>query len=97
MDVILVMCLGIIAGRFLIPKKAKKINEIVSASATCLLIFSMGVMLGKKENFIAELSSLGLSSLVLFIFPTLFSIIIVYILTKIFLEKRKKKEDNDSL
>lgn len=97
MDVIIVMCLGILAGRFLVPKGARKGNDRISMVCTALLIFSMGVMLGKKEHFLEELSSLGLSSLLFFLVPTALSILVVFFLTKKFMQKDKsdkKEEDN---
>lgn len=95
MDVIVVMCLGMVAGRFFTPEKAKKGNEWISLICTFLLIFSMGVMLGRKENFLEELSTLGLSSLVFFLIPTGLSILAVFWLTRKFLDKKKsnKKEE----
>lgn len=88
MDVLIIMCLGILAGRFLVPGRAKKGNEIISLLCTFLLIFSMGVMLGQKDNFLEDLSSLGISSLLFFIVPTVLSICIVFILTKKFMKKK---------
>lgn len=97
MDVIVVMCLGILAGRFLVPKVAKKGNDLISMVCTALLIFSMGVMLGQKENFLEELSSLGLSSLLFFLVPTALSILAVFFLTKKFMQKDKsEKKDADN-
>ena len=49
MDILLVMCLGILVGRFLFPQKAKRWNEGASLLCTLVLIFSMGAMLGRKE------------------------------------------------
>lgn len=88
MDVLIVMCFGILAGRFLVPNRAKKGNELISLACTFLLIFSMGATLGKDQNFMNNLSSLGLSSLLFFFIPTVLSILIVYVLTKKFMEKR---------
>lgn len=97
MDVIVVMCLGILAGRFLVPKGTKKGNDLISMVCTALLIFSMGVMLGQKENFLEELSSLGLSSLLFFLVPTALSILAVFFLTKKFMQKDKsEKKDADN-
>ncbi len=92
MDVIIVMCLGILAGRFLVPKGAKKGNDLISMVCTALLIFSMGVMLGQKEHFLEELSSLGLSSLLFFLIPTILSILLVFLFTKKFMGKNKSEE-----
>ena len=82
MDVLMIMGLGVLAGRFLIPNRTKKGNEIISLTCTFLLIFSMGVTLGRNDNFLKDLSSLGLSSLLFFLVPTVLSILIVFILTK---------------
>lgn len=57
--------------------------------------FSMGVMLGQKENFLSELSSLGLKSFLFFLIPTLVSIILVYILTKRFMEKKHSDSEGE--
>ena len=86
------MGIGILIGRFLMAGKLKKWNERLAMLCTLLLIFSMGVMLGQKENFLSELSSLGLKSFLFFFLPTLASIIIVYILTKRFIDKKDPKE-----
>ncbi len=95
MDTIIIMCIGIIVGRFLFTDRMKKGNEYISLTCTFLLIFAMGVMLGKKENFLQELSSLGLYSFLFFAIPTILSIIFVYMLTQRYLlnnKSNKKKE-----
>lgn len=94
MDILLVMCLGILVGRFLFPQKAKKWNEGVSLLCTLVLIFSMGAMLGRKEGFLHQLLTLGTQSFLFFLIPTLLSIVAVYLLTKRFMKKhnREKKE-----
>ena len=50
----------------------------------------MGVMLGKKDNFFEELSSLGLTSFLFFLVPTVLSVILVYCLTQKFMKGDKK-------
>lgn len=90
MDILIIMCIGILAGRIALFRRIKKQNEYVSLGCTFLLIFSMGVMLGRKETFFEELSELGISSFLFFFIPTLLSIILVYCLTQIFMKKRKK-------
>lgn len=52
MDILIVMCIGILVGRVSILRRAKKKNEYLSLFCTFILIFSMGVMLGKKEHFL---------------------------------------------
>lgn len=93
MDVLIVMCFGILAGRFLVPNRAKKGNELISLACTFLLILSMGATLGKDQNFMSNLSSLGLSSLLFFFIPTALSILIVFVLTKKFMEKRDNSQE----
>ncbi len=95
MDTILVMCLGIAAGRLFFPPKWKKWNEKVQLGCTLLLIFSMGVMLGRQENFLQELASLGLTSLLYFLVPTALSVALVYLLSRRFLEARWQKQEKE--
>lgn len=94
MKIFIVMGVGILLGRFLMTGKLKKWNERLAMLCTLLLIFSMGVMLGQKDNFLNELSSLGLKSFLFFLIPTLASIIVVYILTKRFIDKKDTEGKN---
>ena len=95
METLIIMCLGILAGRFLIPNRAKKGNEWFSLGCTFLLILCMGVKLGRDDNFINDLSSLGLSSLLFFLIPTVLSNLIVFVLTKKFMKKRKGDQEQE--
>ena len=95
MKIFIVMGVGILIGRFLMTGRIKKWNERLAMLCTLLLIFSMGVMLGQKENFLSELSSLGLKSFLFFLIPTLVSIILVYILTKRFMEKKHSDSEGE--
>ncbi len=90
MDVILVMCIGILIGKRFRQTAVKKGNEKIQLVCTLLLIFSMGVLTGREENFFEELSSLGTVSFLFFLIPTVLSILFVYGLTKKFLEKTKE-------
>ncbi len=87
MDILLVMCIGILVGRLSLVRRWKKKNEYISLGCTLILIFSMGVMLGKKDDFFEELSSLGVTSFLFFLIPTVLSIILVYWLTKKFMKR----------
>lgn len=89
MEIIIFMIIGVVIGKFCFPKKLKKLNERMQIVLTMMLIFSMGIMLGKRENFFAEISSLGLKSLVFCLVPTILSIIIVYFLTERFFDKER--------
>ncbi len=95
MIILLVMCAGILAGRFLVPGRVKRLNERIALACTLILIFSMGVMLGQKENFLEELGRLGFSSFLFFLLPTALSIVFVYLLSRRFLEKKRKTEEKE--
>ena len=89
MDILIVMSIGILVGNRFFSYKYKTINEKLQLICTILLIFSMGVTLGRRENFIQELSLLGWHSFIFCFIPSLFSLIIVFLLTRHFIEKRK--------
>lgn len=95
MIILLVMCAGILAGRFLVPGRVKRLNERIALACTLILIFSMGVMMGQKENFLEELGRLGFSSFLFFLLPTALSIVFVYLLSRRFLEKKRKTEEKE--
>lgn len=92
MDVIIVMCIGVLAGKKLFPRKWKHINEFLQTICTVLLIFSMGVLLGSRDNFVNELRSLGFRSFLCFLIPSVFSVLAVYALTRRFPEKKQRME-----
>lgn len=93
MEILIMMCLGILVGNVLAAKPVRKVNEKIQMVCTLLLIFSMGVMLGQKENFLSELSSMGFMSFLFFLIPTALSIVFVYYLTKYFLMKKERKNE----
>lgn len=95
MDVIFIMCLGVLVGKFFFHVRWKRLNEILQTVCTVLLIFSMGVMLGSRDDFVSEITSLGTQSIIFFLIPSVFSVIAVYPLTRIFLEKRRKKREEE--
>lgn len=92
MDILIIMCIGMLIGRCKLLRRMKKKNEYLSLACTFILIFSMGVMLGRKDNFFQKLSSLGLTSLLFCLIPMAFSILFVYVLTQRFMKKEKEPE-----
>ena len=82
MKVILIMFLGILIGNKFVPDKYKGHNERLQQLCVIILIFLMGVSLGKQDGFLQELWQLGISSAILAIIPILFSLILVFYLTK---------------
>lgn len=96
MDVIIIMCAGILVSKIFFPIKWKRINELLQLICTLLLIFSMGVMLGSREDFLDTITTLGSQSILFFLIPSVFSVIAVYPLTKKVLnDKKGKGKDED--
>ncbi len=91
MKIILIMIAGTLVGHWF-PARHKKKNELFQIICTTLLIFSMGVMLGSRENFIQDLSRLGLQSLLFCLIPAIFSLLLVFVLSHRYLEKCHKEE-----
>lgn len=88
METILIMCLGVLVGATVFPDRLKKWNQRFQTAATALLIFTMGVGLGSRPGFLAEIGEMGLESLVLALVPAALSAAVVYPLSRRFLEKK---------
>ena len=88
METILIMCLGVLVGATVFPDRLKKWNQWFQTAATALLIFTMGVGLGSRPGFLAEIGEMGLESLVLALVPAALSAAVVYPLSRRFLEKK---------
>ncbi len=82
MDILIIMIIGILFGSFIIKGKGSKILEKIQTISCLLLIFLLGISLGKKDNFFSDLSNLGIDSFIFFIVPTFFSVLVVYLLTR---------------
>ena len=95
MDVIIIMCAGILVSKIFFPVKWKRINEFLQTICTMLLIFSMGVLLGSRNDFLSEIGSLGSRSFLFFLIPSVFSVLAVYPLTRIFLGKKRQKKKEE--
>ena len=93
MDVILVMLAGVLVGTKFFPHRFKKQNETLQVICTALLIFSMGVMLGQRENFLEELKVIGWQSLLFALLPAAFSALLVYGMTRRWKRDAEKKEE----
>ena len=89
----LIMVLGVIAGFSLLKVKDHRriavvnLNNKVQLIAVALIIFIMGINFGSMEDFAHKMLTMGLQSLVFAIIPTVFSVIIVYIFSKLFIVK----------
>lgn len=88
MGIFMVMIAGMLLGRIHKLRKLKRWNERLSMLSTFVLIFCMGVILGKKDDFLQELTTLGLQSFLFFAIPTGLSVLLVYLMTRRFLKGR---------
>ncbi len=82
MEVIVIMLVGVIFGKTLIPAKYSNGVEKIQFFSIVALIFLMGVSLGTDEDFFSDLLYLGLASFIYAIIPIIFSTLLVYYLTK---------------
>ena len=96
MEIILVMCVGVLVGAFAFPPSLKGVNEKLTLVSTGLLIFSMGAMLGGRDSFLDELASLGLSSLAFAVLPIAFSVAVVYALSRAFMSDITRRHAEDA-
>ena len=81
MDVIIIMCLGVLVGKKVFPRKWKRINEFLQTIC--------------RNDFLSEIGSLGSRSFLFFLIPSVFSVLAVYPLTRIFLGKKRQKKKEE--
>ena len=79
-----VLCVGVYIGYRWFPARFHRANSILQVICTAVLIFSMGIVLGSRENFLRELAFLGVDSLLLAVLPMAGSALLVYGLTRRF-------------
>lgn len=92
MLILVIMMLGVVIGMKFNLKKTLKANGVFQMLLTGILIFIMGVSLGSRENFFAELAELGWKSVLFMLAAVAGSIVIVYILTKLFMKDKGEKK-----
>ena len=93
MTTILIMFAGVLVGATVFHQNLKKWNSRLQLGMTALLIFTMGVSLGSRPGFLEELGAIGLKSLIFALLPILFSVALVYPLSKRFLERPEEGEE----
>lgn len=90
MLILILMAVGVLIGLKWFPERYAKVNSRLQLVCTGFLIFCMGVSLGRKENFLQDLLALGWQSFVFAVIPIVLSVLAVYALSRIFLEKKKQ-------
>lgn len=90
--VFLAVGIGFFIGyRGLLREKGIRINSRLQTIFLMLLIFCMGVSIGRNEEVVKNLPLLGGKAVIFAILTILCSILAVYILSTLFLEKEGKK------
>lgn len=85
MEILVVMVAGVLVGATVFPVRLKGLNEKLTLVATGLLIFSMGVLLAGRDAFLEELGTVGWASVLFCLVPVIFSTIVVYALSNLFM------------
>ena len=91
-DIFLAVGLGFLIGyKGFIKEKGIKLNSKLQTVWLMLLIFCMGVSIGRNGNIVKNLPLLGGKAVLFALMTALCSTIVVYILSHLFLEKEGKK------
>ena len=91
MDILIVMFAGVLVGNRFFAEKYRQLNERLQTVCTALLIFTMGISMGQRDNFLQDLTSMGWISFLFFLIPAVISTIFVYFLSRWFLERKGGK------
>lgn len=88
--ILLSLAVGSALGYFFkLSDKQKKFNSKVQQFGVVFLLFSMGVSAGANKSVVANLKNIGSASLTFAVLTSLFSIILVFILTNKFMKERE--------
>ena len=91
-DIFLVVGIGFFIGyKGLIKEKGIKLNSKLQTVWLMLLIFCMGVSIGRNGDIVKNLPVLGGKAVLIAIMTALFSTIVVYIFSRLFLDKEGGK------
>lgn len=86
MEILGIMLVGVLIGASVFPSQLKGVNDKLMLVSTGLLIFTMGALLGGRDEFLEELVVVGWASVLFCVLPAAFSTFIVYWLTRIFMK-----------
>lgn len=90
--IFLVLAIGFLIGFFgLVKEKGIRINSRLQTLWLLLLIFCMGVSIGRNGEVIQNLPALGGRALLFSVLTILGSIGVVFLISKVFLERRGEK------
>ena len=91
-DIFLAVGLGFLIGyKGFIKEKGIKLNSNLQTVWQMLLIFCMGVSIGRNGEIVKNLPVLGGKAVLFAVMTSLCSIAVVYIFSRLFLEKEGEK------
>lgn len=79
---IALMCLGAVVGKFVLPRWWARANSRVQLVLTVLLIFTMGVSIGRNEDLLRNLTTIGLDSALFCLIPMAASVVLAHLLAR---------------
>lgn len=90
-SIIVFLFLGVVIGVAVnIPEKVKEYTQKLQYIGVIILLFTMGVSLGLNKSLLNNLKNIGYKSLVFAFLTSLFSVVIVYLSTRLILKEDKK-------
>ena len=91
-DIFLVVGIGFLIGyKGFIKEKGIKLNSKLQTVWLMLLIFCMGVSIGRNGEIVRNLPILGGKAVLFAVMTALCSTVVVYIFSRLFLEKEGEK------
>lgn len=89
--ILLFLFIGIIIGYFKqFSEKSKNINSILQQIGVLVLLFFMGASIGANKSVVKNIKNIGQVSVAFAITTTIFSILVLYIVSNRFLKKEDK-------
>lgn len=89
MNTLIIMCIGVFLGSRIGNEKVHLYNNKIQEISIIVLIFCMGISVGSNKHLMDELFTMGLKGLLFAIVPIILSVVIVYVLTKLFMKETK--------
>lgn len=90
MDILIFLVIGILLGLFVIPKKVAKANSILQQISMVAALFLMGLSLGMTPTLWEDLKTAGIVSICIAAATVLGSVLAVWLLTSLFMGRKRK-------
>ena len=93
-EIFLAVGIGFVIGfKGLLKEKGIQLNTKLQTIWLMLLIFCMGVSIGRNGDIVKNLPILGGKAVLFSVLTILGSVVVVYVLSTLFLEKAKKEQN----